>query len=150
MATITPEQFKNTVAPFLGIKIDKSLGQKALDQLINSNPALAAKMGAYNKVLDGAVSGNPVLRVAKGGYIFASDELGDPRVKERMKDNPEFSEFSIDKQDAAANKMQQRFAQPEDRMQQPARGYQHGGMELGPPLYKKAVDGGPSSIPPCW
>ena len=130
---ISPEQFKNTVAPFLGIKIDKSLGQKALDQLINSNPALAAKMGAYNKVLDGAVSGNPVLRVAKGGYIFASDELGDPRVKEEMKDNPEFSEFSIDQQDATANKLQQRFAQPEDRMQQqqPARGYAVGGQ---PPL----------------
>jgi len=139
MATITPEQFKNTVAPFLGIKIDKSLGQKAMDQLINSNPALAAKMGVYNKILDG----KPTVRAAKGGYLFAADELGDPRVKERMKDNPEFSEFAIDKQDAAANKMQQRFAQPEDRMQKPARGYQHGGMELGPPLYKKAVDGGP-------
>ena len=116
---ITLEQFKNTVAPSLNIRVDKSLGQKAMDQLINSNPALAAKMGVYNKILDG----KPIVRAAKGGYLFAADELGDPRVKERMKDNPEFSEFSIDKQDAAANKMQQRFAQPEDRMQQPARGY---------------------------
>ena len=124
---ISPEQFKNTVAPFLGIKIDKSLGQKALDQLINSNPALAAKMGAYNKVLDGAVSGNPVLRVAKGGYIFAADELSDPQVKEEMKDNPEFSEFSVDQQNATANKMQQRFAQPEDKMR-PARGFAVGGQ----------------------
>ena len=152
---ITLEQFKNTVAPSLNIRVDKSLGQKAMDQLINSNPALAAKMGVYNKILDG----KPIVRAAKGGYLFAADELGDPRVKERMKDNPEFSEFSIDKQDAAANKMQQRFAQPEDRMQQPARGYQHGGMELGPPLLDtrkglpftstgdetvRAVDGPPS------
>ena len=145
---ISPEQFKNTVAPFLGIKIDKSLGQKALDQLINSNPALAAKMGAYNKVLDGAVSGNPVLRVAKGGYIFASDELGDPRVKERMKNNPEFSEFSIDKQDAAANRMQQRFAQPQDRMQQqPARGYAVGGEPVNNRLPPNLVQPGGSTGP---
>jgi len=152
---ISPEQFKNTVAPFLGIKIDKSLGQKALDQLINSNPALAAKMGAYNKVLDGAVSGNPVLRVAKGGYIFASDELGDPRVKEEMKDNPEFSEFAIDQQDATANKMQQRFAQPQDRMR-PARGYAVGGQPVRIPLAQQTptpslgpeipLRGGPNQI----
>jgi hypothetical protein len=66
--------------------------------------------------------------VAKGGYLFSPDELNDPRVKNRMKDNPEFSEFSVDQQDATANKMQQRFAQPEDRMrQQPVRGYAQGG-----------------------
>jgi hypothetical protein len=65
---------------------------------------------------------------AKGGYLFAPDELNNPRVKDRMKDNPEFSEFSVDQQDAAANKMQQRFAQPEDRMQKPARGYAVGGI----------------------
>jgi len=134
---ITLEQFKNTVAPSLNIRVDKSLGQKAMDQLINSNPALAAKMGVYNKILDG----KPIVRAAKGGYLFAADELGDPRVKERMKDNPEFSEFSIDKQDAAANKMQQRFAQPEDRMQQPARGYAVGGQ---PQQLIRAVDGPPS------
>ena len=66
--------------------------------------------------------------VAKGGYLFAADELGDPKVKNRMKDNPEFSEFAVDQQDAAANKMQQRFAQPEDRMNRP-RGYAVGGMQ---------------------
>ena len=150
---ISPEQFKNTVAPFLGIKIDKSLGQKALDQLINSNPALAAKMGAYNKVLDGAVSGNPVLRVAKGGYIFAADELSDPQVKEEMKDNPEFSEFSVDQQNATANKMQQRFAQPEDKMR-PARGFAVGGQpqiaidETGnQPVLRRLPDFGPGGAP---
>ena len=141
---ITLEQFKNTVAPLLNIRVDKSLGQKAMDQLINSNPALAAKMGVYNKILDG----KPILRAAKGGYLFAADELGDPRVKERMKDNPEFSEFSIDKQDATANKLQQRFAQPEDRMQQqPARGYAVGGQPVGRRLPDFGPGGAPKGFP---
>jgi hypothetical protein len=65
---------------------------------------------------------------AKGSYIFAPDELNDPQVKNRMKDNPEFSEFAIDQQNATANKMQQRFAQPQDQMrQQPTRSYAEGG-----------------------
>jgi len=107
-----------------GINSDTPFNQKAIDQLMASNPAIASRVGMYNQILEG----RPVVRAAKGGYIFSPDELGNPRVKEEMKDNPEFSEFSIDKQDAAANRMQQRFAQPQDRMQQqPARGYAVGG-----------------------
>ena len=126
---ITPKNMKDFILPFFGIKSDKELDQKAIDQLMASNPAIAARVGMYNQILEG----RPVVRAAKGGFIFSPDELGNPRVKEEMKDNPEFSEFSIDQQDAAANKMQQRFAQPQDRMR-PARGYAVGGQPQQPPL----------------
>lgn len=112
-----------------GINSDTPFNQKAIDQLMASNPAIASRVGTYNQILEG----RPVVRAAKGGYIFAANELSDPQVKEEMKDNPEFSEFAIDQQDATANKMQQRFAQPQDRMR-PARGYQHGGMPQQAPL----------------
>jgi hypothetical protein len=125
---ISLKDMNERVLPMVGIKSDKPFNQKAIDQLMASNPAIAARVGMYNQILEG----RPVM-AAKGGYIFAPDELGDPRVKEEMKDNPEFSEFAIDQQDAVANKMQQRFAQPQDRMR-PARGYQHGGMQQQPPL----------------
>ncbi len=125
---ISLEDMNKTILPQFGIKSDKELDQKAIDQLMASNPAIAARVGMYNQILEG----RPVM-AAKGGYIFAPDELGDPRVKEEMKDNPEFSEFSIDQQDAVANKMQQRFAQPQDRMR-PARGYAVGGQPQQPPL----------------
>ena len=115
-----------------GIRTDKELDQKSIDQLMASNPAIASRVGTYNQILEG----RPVVRAAKGGYIFAPDELNDPQVKNKMKDNPEFSEFSIDQQNATANKMQQRFAQPEDRMN-PTRGYAEGGTtdtDATPPL----------------
>ena len=117
-----------------GIRTDKELDQKSIDQLMASNPAIASRVGTYNQILEG----RPVVRAAKGGYIFAPDELNDPQVKNKMKDNPEFSEFSIDQQNATANKMQQRFAQPEDRMN-PTRGYATGG---------EATTGGPQIMPP--
>ena len=126
---ISLEDMNKTILPQFGIKSDKELDQKAIDQLMASNPAIAARVGMYNQILEG----RPVVRAAKGGYIFSPDELGNPRVKEEMKDNPEFSEFSIDQQDAVANKMQQRFAQPQDRMR-PARGYAVGGQPQQPPL----------------
>ena len=126
---ISLKDMNERVLPMVGVKSDKPFNQKAIDQLMASNPAIAARVGMYNQILNG----RPVM-AAKGGFIFSPDELGNPRVKEEMKDNPEFSEFAIDQQDAAANKMQQRFAQPEDRMRQPARGYQHGGMPQQAPL----------------
>ena len=81
-------------------------------------------------------AGKRPIKLAKGGYLFSPDELNDPQVKNKMKDNPEFSEFSIDQQNATANKMQQRFAQPEDKMN-PTRGYAEGGTtdtDATPPL----------------
>jgi hypothetical protein len=126
---ISLEQMNKTILPMFGIRTDKELDQKSIDQLMASNPAIASRVGTYNQILDG----QPVVRAAKGGYIFAANELSDPQVKEEMKDNPEFSEFSIDQQDATANKMQQRFAQPQDRMR-PARGYAVGGQPQQPPL----------------
>ena len=125
---ISLEDMNKTILPQFGIKSDKELDQKAIDQLMASNPAIAARVGMYNQILEG----RPVM-AAKGGFIFSPDELGNPRVKAEMKDNPEFSEFSIDKQDAEVNKMQQRFAQPQDRMR-PARGYAVGGQPQQPPL----------------
>ena len=119
---ISLEQMNKTVLPMFGIKTDKPLNQKTINQIMASNPAIAARVGTYNKILNG----KPIVKAAKGGYLFAANELGDPRVKERMKDNPEFSEFAVDQQDATANKMQQRFAQPQDRMN-PIRGYANGG-----------------------
>jgi len=81
------------------------------------------------KALQSMKAGKKPIKLAKGGYLFAADELGDPQVKNRMKDNPEFSEFAVDQQNATANKMQQRFAQPQDQMQQQTtRGYMHGGI----------------------
>ena len=124
---ISLKDMNERVLPMVGIKSDKPFTQKAIDQLMASNPAVAARVGMYNQILEG----RPVM-AAKGGYIFSPDELGNPRVKEEMKDNPEFSEFSIDQQDAVANKMQQRFAQPQDRMR-PARGYAVGGQPQQPP-----------------
>ena len=119
---ISLEQMNKTILPMFGIRTDKELDQKSIDQLMASNPAIASRVGTYNQILEG----RPVVRAAKGGYIFAADELGDPQVKNRMKDNPEFSEFAVDQQNATANKMQQRFAQPEDRIN-PTRGYATGG-----------------------
>ena len=126
---ISLKDMNERVLPMVGVKSDKPFNQKAIDQLMASNPAIAARVGMYNQILEG----RPVVRAAKGGFIFSPDELGNPRVKEEMKDNPEFSEFSIDQQDATANKMQQRFAQPQDRMR-PARGYAVGGQPQQPPL----------------
>jgi len=126
---ISLEQMNKTILPMFGIRTDKELDQKSIDQLMAANPAIASRVGTYNQILDG----QPVVRAAKGGYIFAANELSDPQVKEEMKDNPEFSEFSVDQQNATANKMQQRFAQPEDRMR-PARGYAVGGQPQQPPL----------------
>ena len=120
---ISLEQMNKTVLPMFGINSDTPFNQKAIDQLMASNPAIASRVGTYNQILEG----RPVVRAAKGGYIFSPDELGNPRVKEEMKDNPEFSEFSVDQQNATANKMQQRFAQPEDKMR-PARGFAVGGQ----------------------
>jgi len=120
---ISLEQMNKTILPMFGIRTDKELDQKSIDQLMAANPAIASRVGTYNQILDG----QPVVRAAKGGYIFSPDELGNPRVKEEMKDNPEFSEFAIDQQNATANKMQQRFAQPEDKMR-PARGFAVGGQ----------------------
>jgi len=131
---ISLEQMNKTILPMFGIRTDKELDQKSIDQLMASNPAIASRVGTYNQILEG----RPVVRAAKGGYIFAPDELNDPQVKNKMKDNPEFSEFSIDQQNATANKMQQRFAQPEDRMN-PTRGYATGG---------EATTGGPQIMPP--
>ena len=138
---ISLEDMNKTILPQFGIKSDKELDQKAIDQLMASNPAIAARVGMYNQILNG----RPVM-AAKGGFIFSPDELGNPRVKAEMKDNPEFSEFSIDKQDAEVNKMQQRFAQPQDRMR-PARGYQHGGMPLGRRLPDFGPEGAPRGFP---
>ena len=121
---ISLEQMNKTVLPMFGINSDTPFNQKAIDQLLAANPAIASRVGTYNQILEG----RPIVKAAKGGYIFSPDELGNPRVKEEMKDNPEFSEFSIDQQDATANKMQQRFAQPEDRMNR-TRGYAVGGMQ---------------------
>jgi len=145
---ISLEQMNKTVLPMFGINSDTPFNQKAIDQLMASNPAIASRVGTYNQILDG----QPVVRAAKGGYIFAADELGDPQVKNRMKDNPEFSEFAVDQQNATANKMQQRFAQPEDRMN-PTRGYAEGGAtsalpEMSNPLTEDGTVGGPQIMPP--
>ena len=51
-----------------GIRTDKELDQKAIDQLMASNPAIASRVGTYNQILEG----RPVVRAAKGGYIFCS------------------------------------------------------------------------------
>jgi len=145
---ISLEQMNKTVLPMFGINSDTPFNQKAIDQLMASNPAIASRVGTYNQILDG----QPVVRAAKGGYIFATDELGDPQVKNRMKDNPEFSEFAVDQQNATANKMQQRFAQPEDRMN-PTRGYAEGGAtsalpEMSNPLTEDGTVGGSQTMPP--
>ncbi len=108
------------VLPQFGIKSSKELDQKAIDQLMASNPAIAARVGLYNKILEGRP-----LMAAKGGFIFSPDELNDPQVKNKMKDNPEFSEFSVDQQAATANKMQQRFPLPQNNRN--VRGFQEGG-----------------------
>jgi len=117
---ITPKNMKDFILPFFGIKSDKELDQKAIDQLMASNPAIAARVGLYNQIL----KGRPLM-AAKGGYIFSPDELNDPQVKKEMKDNPEFSEFSVDQQAATANKMQQRFPLPQNNRN--VRGFQEGG-----------------------
>ena len=146
---ISLEQMNKTVLPMFGINSDTPFNQKAIDQLLAANPAIAARVGTYNQILEG----RPVVRAAKGGYIFSPDELGNPRVKEEMKDNPEFSEFSVDQQNATANKMQQRFAQPEDKMR-PARGFAVGGQpqiaidETGnQPVLRRLPDFGPGGAP---
>jgi len=131
---ISLEQMNKTILPMFGIRTDKELDQKSIDQLMASNPAIASRVGTYNQILEG----RPIVKAAKGGYIFAPDELSDPQVKNRMKDNPEFSEFAVDQQNATANKMQQRFAQPQDKMN-PTRGYATGGA---------TTTGGPQIMPP--
>jgi len=93
----------------------------------NLSDGQKVKLRVMTKALQSMKAGKKPIKLAKGGYLFAADELGDPQVKNRMEDNPEFSEFAVDQQNATANKMQQRFAQPKDRMKQPARGYAHGG-----------------------
>jgi len=107
----------------LGILVNKNtpLTKKALEQLVDSNPAIAARAGMLRRIIEGS----PVTMAAKGGYIFSPDELSDPQVKEEMKDNPEFSEFSVDQQAATANKMQQRFPLPQNNRN--VRGFQEGG-----------------------
>tara|TARA_R100000988_G_scaffold23721_1_gene11585 strand:+ start:5 stop:2116 length:2112 start_codon:yes stop_codon:yes gene_type:complete len=85
-----------------------------------SDPVVAERMNVYEQFL----SGKP-FQAAKGGFIFSPDELSDPQVKEEMKDNPEFSEFSVDQQAATANKMQQRFPLPQNNRN--VRGFQTGG-----------------------
>ena len=103
------------------------------NSVANLTPEQKTKLRIMTSSLLKLKEGKRPIRLAKGGYLFAPDELNDPRVKNRMKDNPEFSEFSVDQQDATANKMQQRFAQPEDRMN-PTRGYAEGGATTGPPI----------------
>ena len=49
-----------------------------------SNPAIASRVGTYNQILEG----RPVVRAAKGGYIFAPDELNDPQVKRQNEGQP--------------------------------------------------------------
>ena len=36
-----------------GIRTDKELDQKAIDQLMAANPAIASRVGTYNQILDG-------------------------------------------------------------------------------------------------
>ena len=76
---ISLEDMNKTILPQFGIKSDKELDQRAIDQLMASNPAIAARVGMYNQILEG----RPVM-AAKGGFIFSPDELGNPRVKEEM------------------------------------------------------------------
>ena len=94
----------------------------------NLSDSQKIKLRVMTDALQSMKAGKSPMQLASGGYIFSPDELGDPQVKNRMKDNPEFSEFAIDQQNATANKMQQRFAQPQDQMrQQPTRSYAEGG-----------------------
>ena len=93
-----------------------------------SDPVVSERMNAYEQFL----SGKP-FQAAKGGFIFSPDELNDPQVKNKMKDNPEFSEFSVDQQAATANKMQQRFPLPQNNRN--VRGFQTGGItDAGKPV----------------
>ena len=114
------------------------------NSVANLTPKQKTKLRIMTSSLLKLKEGKRPIRLAKGGYLFAPDELSDPQVKNRMKDNPEFSEFAIDQQNATANKMQQRFAQPEDRMN-PTRGYAEGGTT---PLTKDGTVGAPQIMPP--
>ena len=94
----------------------------------NLSDSQKIKLRVMTDALQSMKAGKRPIKLAKGGYLFSAEELGDPQVKNRMEDNPEFSEFAVDQQNATANKMQQRFAQPQDQMrQQPTRSYAEGG-----------------------
>ena len=118
------------ITPAQTAALIRNVGYKGpLDQVASRlSPEQITKLRITTRALVNMQAGKRPVKLAKGGYLFAPDELGDPRVKNRMKDNPEFSEFAVDQQDATANKMQQRFAQPEDRMNR-TRGYAVGGMQ---------------------
>lgn len=125
---ISLEQMNKIVLPQFGIKSSKELDQKAIDQLMASNPAIAARVGLYNKILEGRP-----LMAAKGGYIFTPEDANNPKAISEMKDNPEFAEFTVDQQAATANKMQRRFAPPKDEGN--VRGFQTGGTtDAGKPV----------------
>jgi hypothetical protein len=56
---ISLEQMNKTVLPMFGINSDTPFNQKAIDQLMAANPAIASRVGTYNQILDG----QPVVRV---------------------------------------------------------------------------------------
>ena len=90
------------ITPAQTAALIRNVGYKGpLDQVASRlSPEQITKLRITTRALVNMQAGKRPVKLAKGGYLFAPDELGDPRVKNRMKDNPEFSEFAVDQQDA--------------------------------------------------
>ena len=95
--TIDPNLQKSEISPAQMAALIRNVGYDGpLNNVANSlTDNQKTKLRVMTDALQSMKAGKAPMRLASGGYIFSPDELGDPQVKNRMKDNPEFSEFAI-------------------------------------------------------